>query len=312
MKSISIAKLAEELGLEVIITSSDFADRQISNDEVNRPGLQLAGYLEGFPYKRLQIIGKVEHEYYMDLDPEERYERFRGILSYPIPAIIFSHGKEINDEILKIGQYYNKTILRSELPTTKLISKIATVLDELLAEEITVHADLLEVYGMGVLITGDSSVGKSETALDLVTRGHRLVADDVVDIIKLDTGLRGSCPENIRHFLEIRGIGIIDIQRLYGVGSVKTSTLIDMVIHLEPWDDNKEYDRLGLDEEFTEILGMKLPIINVPVKPGRNVAMIVEVAIRNTRQKSLGYNAAIELNNRLIEDMKKKNEEANN
>ncbi len=311
MKSISIAKLAEELGLEIIMKSTDYADRKISNDEVNRPGLQLAGYLEEFPYKRLQIIGKVEHQYYMDLDPDDRYERFRGILSYPIPAIIFSHGKEITDDILELGKYYNKTILRSQLATTKLISKIANVLDELLAEEITIHADLLEVYGMGVLITGDSSVGKSETALDLITRGHRLVADDVVDIIKLDIGLRGSCPENIRHFLEIRGIGIIDIQRLYGVGSVKTSTIIDMVIHLEPWDDNKEYDRLGLDDEYTEILGVKLPIIKVPVKPGRNVAMILEVAIRNTRQKALGYNAAIALNERLIEDMKKKNEENN-
>ncbi|MDO5718709.1 MAG: HPr(Ser) kinase/phosphatase [Tissierellia bacterium] len=305
-KSISIAKLAEKLNMEVIIKSSDYETKTINNDEVNRPGLQLAGYLEGFPYKRLQIIGKVEYEYYMDLSPDERYERIRGIFSYPIPAIIFSHGKELTEDIIDLARYFNKTVLRSELPTTRLISRIANILDELLAEEVTVHADLLEVYGMGVLITGDSSVGKSETALDLITRGHRLVADDVVDIIKLDAGLKGSCPENIRHFLEIRGIGIIDIQRLYGVGSVKTSTIIDMVIHLEQWDDNKEYDRLGLDDEYTEILGVKIPIINVPVKPGRNVAMIVEVAIRNTRQKSLGYNAAVELNNRLIAEMQKK------
>ncbi|MDO5690110.1 MAG: HPr(Ser) kinase/phosphatase [Tissierellia bacterium] len=306
MKTITIEKLAQALKLEIINKSSDFTTRTLSNKDVNRPGLQLAGYLDEFSYKRLQILGKVEQAYYMSLDPEVRYERFRGILSYPLPAIIFSHGVQISEDIIDLANYYNKTVLRSDLPSTKLINRVTSVLDEVLAEEVTLHADLMEIYGMGVLIRGDSSIGKSETALDLVTRGHRLVADDVVDIIKLDEGLLGSCPENIRHFLEIRGIGILDIRRLYGVGSVKASTYVDLVIHLEQWDNEKEYDRLGLDDNYTEILGVKIPIINLPVKPGRNIAMIVEVATRNTRQKSLGYNAAVELNNRLIEDLRNK------
>lgn len=306
MKSITLPMFAEELELEVVIESSDFDVKTITNKEVNRPGLQLTGYLDGFPYKSLQLIGQVEYEYFMGMDKETLYERFRAILSYPIPAIIFTHDKDIDDRILDMAKYFNKTVMRSELSATKLISNISDVLDYYLAEEITIHADLLEVYGMGVLITGDSSVGKSETALDLVTRGHRLVADDVVDIIKLDNDLEGSSPENIRHFLEIRGIGILDIERLYGAGSVKTSTNIDLEIHLEHWDEFKEYDRLGLDEEMTEILGIKVPILNVPVKPGRNVAMILEVAVRNFRQKELGYNAAEELNRRLIEEMMNK------
>ncbi|MEB3429464.1 HPr(Ser) kinase/phosphatase [Citroniella saccharovorans] len=306
MKSITIKEIQEKLNLDIIVKSSDFETRSITNDEVNRPGLQLAGYMEGFPFKRLQLIGKVEADYLKEIDDKIKYQRFKDILSYPIPALIFTHNNEISDQIIELAKYHNKTILRTSLTTTRLITRLAKFLDEVFAEEVTIHADLLEVFGMGVLITGDSSVGKSETALDLITRGHRLVADDVVDVVKLDGGLRGQSPKNIRHFLEIRGIGIIDIQRLYGIGSVKPDTFIDVVIHLEPWDDKKEYDRLGLDDYYTEILGEKIPIINVPVKPGRNIAMIVEVAIRNTRQKNLGYNAAVELNKRLIEDMNKK------
>lgn len=305
MKSITLPQFAEELGLEVVIKSSDFEVKTITNKEVNRPGLQLTGYLEGFPYKSLQLIGQVEYEYFMGMDKDIVYERFREILSYPFPAIIFTHDKDIDDRILDMAKYFNKTVMRTRLSATKLISNIREVLDYYLAEETTIHADLLEVYGMGVLITGDSSIGKSETALDLVTRGHRLVADDVVDIIKLDNVLQGASPANIRHFLEIRGIGILNIERLYGAGAVKASTNIDLNIHLERWDDKKEYDRLGLDDDYTEILGVKLPILNVPVKPGRNVAMIIEVAIRNFRQKELGYNAAEELNRRLIEEMTK-------
>lgn len=307
MKSIALPQFVKELDLEVVIESSDFQVKTINSKEVNRPGLQLTGYLEGFPYKNLQLVGQVEYDYSMSMDKETLYERFRAILSYPFPAIIFTHDKDIDDRILDMARYFNKTVMRSELSATKLISNITDVLDYYLAEEITIHADLMEVYGMGVLITGDSSVGKSETALDLVTRGHRLVSDDVVDIIKIDNNLTGSSPANIRHFLEIRGIGILDIERLYGAGSVKSSTTIDLEIKLEHWDENKEYDRLGLDDEYTEILGVKIPTLSVPVKPGRNVAMIMEVAVRNFRQKELGYNAAEELNRRLIEELTNKN-----
>lgn len=305
-KSINLPTLVEAMGLEVISKSRNYNEVQIASNDVNRPGLQLTGFMENFPWKRIQIIGRVEFTYYMQMDPVERYEKFRGILSYPIPAIIFSYNQEVTQDIIDLADYYNKTLLRSPLPTTKLIANLNSVLENLLAEEITVHAGLMEVFGTGVLIRGKSSVGKSETGLDLVIRGHRLVADDVVDIKKIDDKLLGTSPENIRHFMEIRGLGILDIRRLYGVGSVKEDTFIEMVVELEEWDDDKEYDRLGLWENYTEILGIRLPQIVVPVKPGRNVAMIIEVATRNNRQKKMGYNAAVDLNRRLIEEANNK------
>lgn len=303
MKAVSLQTFANVLNLEVINRSSDFEKIMLVARDVNRPGLQLAGYMENFPYKRLQIIGNVERSYYLSLDPKTRYERFRGIFSYEIPALIFSYAQEITQDVIDLADYYDKTVLRSTLPTTKLITKLNSALENFLAEETTMHAGLLEVFGTGVLLRGKSSVGKSETALDLVIRGHRMVADDVVEITKLDDKLLGKSPENIRHFLEIRGLGILNIQSLYGAGSVKETAFIDLIIQLEEWDENKEYDRLGLDEDFSEILGVRVPLITVPVKPGRNIAMIIEVATRNQRQKDLGYNAAVELNRRLIESM---------
>lgn len=307
MKNITLAELADELNLEIVVKSTDFDVKTINNREVNRPGLQLTGYMRGFPYKCLQLVGHVEYEYYTSLDKATLYERFSDIFSYPLPAIIFTMDKDIDDGILESAQENNITVMRSTLSATKLISHIYDVLDYFLAEETTMHANLTEVYGMGVLITGNSSVGKSETSLDLITRGHRLVADDVVDIIKIDNTLTGSSPENIRHFLEIRGIGILDIERLYGTGSVKTATTIDISIQLDQWDEKKEYDRLGLDEDYTEILGVKIPKLVVPVKQGRNIAMILEVAVRNFRQKELGYNAAEELNRKLLDQLQRNN-----
>ncbi len=306
-KSVRLPELVEAMGLEVVSKSRNYEEVQISSNDVNRPGLQIAGFMENFPWKRIQIIGRVEFAFYSQMDPAERYERFRGILSYPIPAIIYSYNQEVTEDIIDLADYYNKTILRSPLPTTKLIANLNSVLENLLAEELTVHAGLMEVFGTGVLIRGKSSVGKSETGLDLLIRGHRLVADDVVDIKKIDDKLLGSCPENIRHFMEIRGLGILDIRRLYGVGSVKEDAFIELVVELEEWDEEKEYDRLGLWENYTEILGVRLPQIVVPVKPGRNVAMIIEVATRNNRQKKMGYNAAAVLNRRLIDEANQNN-----
>lgn len=306
-KSVKLSQLVEAMDLEVVSKSRNYEDVQISSNDMNRPGLQIAGFMENFPWKRIQIIGRVEFAYYSQMDPAERYERFRGILSYPIPAIIYSYNQEITQDIIDLADYYNKTILRSPLPTTKLIASLNSVLENFLAEELTVHAGLMEVFGTGVLIRGKSSVGKSETGLDLLIRGHRLVADDVVDIKKIDDKLVGSCPENIRHFMEIRGLGILDIRRLYGVGSVKEDAFIELVVELEEWDEEKEYDRLGLWENYTEILGISLPQIIVPVKPGRNVAMIIEVATRNNRQKKMGYNAAAVLNKRLIDEANRNN-----
>lgn len=306
-KSVKLSQLVEAMDLEVVSKSRNYEDVQISSNDMNRPGLQIAGFMENFPWKRIQIIGRVEFAYYSQMDPAERYERFRGILSYPIPAIIYSYNQEVTQDIIDLADYYNKTILRSPLPTTKLIASLNSVLENFLAEELTVHAGLMEVFGTGVLIRGKSSVGKSETGLDLLIRGHRLVADDVVDIKKIDDKLVGSCPENIRHFMEIRGLGILDIRRLYGVGSVKEDAFIELVVELEEWDEEKEYDRLGLWENYTEILGVSLPQIIVPVKPGRNVAMIIEVATRNNRQKKMGYNAAAVLNKRLIDEANRNN-----
>ncbi|MDY3052626.1 MAG: HPr(Ser) kinase/phosphatase [Ndongobacter sp.] len=301
-KSVKLSQIVQAMNLEVVSRSSDYDNILVSSRDVNRPGLQLTGFMEKFPSSRIQIIGHVEHIYYSQLPENLRYERFRGILSYPIPAIIYSYDQEITRDILDLADYYNKTILRSPLPTTKLIATLDSVLANFLAAEVTVHAGLMEVFGTGVLIRGKSSVGKSETGLDLVIRGHRLVADDVVNIKKIDDKLLGSSPENIRHYMEIRGLGILDIRRLYGVGSVKSDTFIEMVIELEDWDEEKEYDRLGLWDTYTEILGVEVPQIVVPVKPGRNVAMIIEVATRNNRQKRMGYNAAVDLNRRLIEE----------
>lgn len=305
-KHVKLAELVKKLNLEVVMPSTDFEDIVISNKNVNRPGLQLTGFMDEFPYKRIQVIGNVEYTYYMSLTPKDRYERFRGILSYEIPCIIFSHDRHVTQDILDLANYYNKTILRSKYETTKLIGKLGSALEDYLADEISIHAGLMEIYGSGVLIKGKSSVGKSETGLDLIIRGHRLVADDVVEIKKIDEHLYGRSPENIRHFMEIRGIGILDIRRLYGVGSVKTQTSIDLVIELEDWDENKEYDRLGLDEDFDYILDVRVPKLTVPVKPGRNIAMIIEVATRNNRQKKLGYNSALELTTRLFNELNKK------
>ncbi|MFL8905897.1 HPr(Ser) kinase/phosphatase [Helcococcus kunzii] len=307
-RSVKLSQLAKELDLQIINPSSDFEEIEISNGDVNRPGLQLTGFMEAFPYKRIQIIGNVEYYYYMQMTPELRYERFRGLLSEDIPCLIFSYAREVTQDIIDLANYYDKTIMLSEYATTKLISKLSVSIERHLAEQTTIHGGLLDVYGSGMLILGESSVGKSETALDLITKGHRLVADDVVEISKIDEKLYGQSPENIRHFMEIRGIGILDIRRLYGTGSVKTDSQIDMVIELENWNEDKEYDRLGLEEEFEEILGIKIPKLTVPVKPGRNIAMIIEVAVRNLRQKNFGYNSAKYLTAKIYNDMNPNNE----
>lgn len=290
--SVNLKDVVERLDLEIVHRSTDYENVVLTSPDINRPGLQLTGYLEEFPYKRLQIIGSVEYTYLTSLDNRMQYERFRGILSYKMPAIVFSYNLSLPTDILDLADYYDITILRSALPTTKLTSTIAQELEYSFADRTQVHGELLEVYGVGVLIRGQSSVGKSETALDLVNRGHRLVADDVVEIAAYDNRLVGQAPENIRHYTEIRGLGIVDVRRLYGTGCVKVSTDIDMVIELEHWREDYEYDRLGLDEQYTEILNLQIPKLLVPVRAGRNLAMIIEVAAMNQREKSMGYNAA--------------------
>ncbi|MGF7060261.1 HPr(Ser) kinase/phosphatase [Brassicibacter mesophilus] len=304
MKSVPIDKLAEDLKLEIIYMPEN-PNIQITRSDVNRPGLQLTGFFKYFGYERMQLIGNVEWNYLFLLDDETRQKRLDMVFEYPIPALIISRKLDVFPQIIEAAKKYNRTVLRTDIPSTKFISKLISYLDDMLAPQITMHGVLVEVYGMGILLAGKSGVGKSETALELIKRGHRLVADDAVIIRKVDEGmLKGTSPELIRHFMEIRGIGILDIERLYGVGAVKRWEAIDLVIELEHWDEKKEYDRVGLDEQYTEILDSKVPKVTIPVKPGRNLAMIVEVAARNTRQKQFGYNAAEALDRKLKVDLK--------
>ncbi len=303
MNYITLDKLIKDLDLEIIYKAKNIKEEKITASEMNRPGLQLAGYFDKFAYERLQILGNVEWHYCNDLPEDIRYSRFEKIFGYPIPAMIICRNMEVFSELIELGEKYNRSILRTEYSTTKFINMLINYLDYQLAPTTTVHGVLMEVYGMGILIMGKSGVGKSETALELIKRGHRLVADDVVEIKKVENKLSGEAPDIVRHFMEVRGIGILDIERLYGVGAVKKSEFIDLIIELEFWDEEKEYDRVGLDEEYMKLLNIKVPKLIIPVRPGRNLAMIVEVAARNTRQKKLGYNAAVELNNKIKSQM---------
>ena len=304
MEYITLDKLIDDLKLEIVYGANNMDEVKITGSDVNRPGLQMAGYFDKFAYERVQIIGNVEWHFFNGLSEELRYERTKKMLSFPIPALVISRDLPIFPEMIELAIQYNRSILRTSLSTTKFVNELINHLDYLLAPEMTVHGVLVEVYGMGILIIGKSGVGKSETALELVKRGHRLVADDAVEIKRVEDELRGQAPDLIRHFMEIRGIGILDIERLYGVGAIKKNEFIDLVIELEFWEETKEYDRVGLDEDCIDLLGIRVQKLVIPVRPGRNLAMIVEVAARNTRQKKLGYNAAEELNNRIKDQIK--------
>lgn len=300
MSSVSLREIIDEMKLEIIHESTNIDEIKVYSSEISRPGLQIVGYFEKFVPERLQVIGSAEWHYFEQLPHMLRYDSLDKFLIYPIPALIVSRDLPIFPELLELAKKHNKTILRSKEITSKLFNKIISFIDLQLSPETRMHGVLVEVYGVGVLITGKSGVGKSETALDLVIRGHRLVSDDIVIIKKIEDMLQGRSPEITRHFMEIRGLGILDIERLYGVGSVKNDEFIEMVVELELWDDTKEYDRIGLDERYTEILGIPISTSTIPVRPGRNVAMIIEVASRNFRQKVLGYNAANELNEKIM------------
>lgn len=306
MDFITLDRLIEEMDFEVVYKSTDSASLKISSTEITRPGLPIVGYFEKFSPERIQIIGSSEWNYYNDLPESLRYASIDKYFSYPIPALIFSRNLEVFPEILELAEKYNRTILRSDKPTSKLISELIDHIDFATAPSTTIHGVLMEVYGIGVLLCGKSGLGKSETALELLMRGHRLISDDAVEIKRVEDQLRGESPKLTRYFMEIRGIGILDIERLYGIGSVKEYEYIDMMVDLELWDEAKVYDRIGLDEETIEILGVNLPKVTIPIRPGRNTAMIVEVAARNNRQKRLGYNAAQMLNERIMSEIEKR------
>lgn len=299
MKSVTVKKLIEDLKLEEI-NYPKTETRHITTTEMNRPGIQLAGFFYYFAYERIQIIGKVEDCYLSTLYPDIRQQRFDKLFSYDIPCVIVSRNLEIYDEMLLAAEKYQRKIVRSNLNTTSLIIKLINYLEDKLAPTITLHGVLMDIYGVGVLITGKSGIGKSETAVELIKRGHLLVADDSVEIKGIGDLLLGEAPELIRHMIEVRGIGIMDIKSLFGVGAIKERTQINLVINLEEWDPNKSYDRLGLDDSYREILGVKVNEVVIPVKPARNVALLIEVAARNYRQKEMGYHAAKEFNERLM------------
>ena len=291
--SMKLGKLIKDFDLEVLRGVAHYEDVLVQREDVNRPGLQLVGFFDYFDAKRLQLLGKVENTYLTKVEPEDRRRIFDDLLAYEIPALIITRGLEPFPELMEMADRHDRTILRTQETTTAFMGALIAGLRNELAPRITRHGVLVEVYGEGVLLLGESGVGKSETAIELVKRGHRLVADDAVEIKRVGVSrLVGSAPELIRHYIELRGIGVVDVQQLFGMSAVREDQDIDLVVSLEQWNDEAMYDRLGLEELYTVILDVKVPSLTVPVKPGRNLAIIVEVAAMNNRHKKMGYNAA--------------------
>ena len=283
---VSLGDLIHEFNFEVVYGPEGFEKTEITKDDVNRPGLQLAGFFDYFDPNRIQIMGKVESSYVEGLSSEERRSRFDRLFETGIPVLLLSRNIDVFPECLAAAQEHGVPILRTNEFTSTIMSVIVAFLKVKLAPRVTLHGVLIEIYGEGVLLLGDSGVGKSETAIELVKRGHRLIADDAVELRRVSNRtIVGTAPENIRHFIELRGIGIINARRIFGMGAVKLQEKIDMCINLEIWDATKVYDRMGMDSEYTEILGIKVPVMTIPVKPGRNLAIIIEVAAMNNRQK---------------------------
>ena len=304
MQTVELKALVEKLELKNLTPEVDMSGTLITTPNINRPALQLAGYFDHFASDRVQIIGYVEYTYLKHLSVEQRVPIYKRFLSSEIPCVIFSSRTEPDEEFLQLAIQYNKPLLASNQETSPFMAECIRALSTMLAPCISIHGVLVDVYGEGVLLMGESGVGKSEAALELVKRGHRLVTDDVVEIRKVDEEtLIGRSPAITRHFIELRGIGIVDVKELFGVSSIRESKQIDMVIRLEEWDKDKEYDRLGLNEEYTEFLGTKVVCHTLPIRPGRNLAVIVETAAANNRQKKLGYNAAKELYRRVQESI---------
>lgn len=298
--SVSLQKMIDVHSFSVLYTPRDPKEIEISMQEVNRPGLVFTGYDDYFDAGRVQFLGLTEIAYLRGLSDELRQQRLDFYLSHKPVVCVITRSLELPDEFLPLAQKYEVPVVTTKEATSSVMSTIISFLGVQLAPRITRHGVLVEVYGEGVLILGDSGVGKSETALELIKRGHRLIADDAVEIRKVSSRtLVGSAPDNIRHFIEVRGVGIINAQRIFGMGSVKLTEKIDMVVELEPWDSTKAYERLGLDEKYTQILGIDIPSHVVPVHPGRNLSVIIEAAAMNNRQNKLGYNAARELLNGL-------------
>lgn len=298
--SVKLSKIISTHNLYEIYLPCDASEIEIRSMEVSRPGLHLTGFFDFFDPQRLQIVGKTELFYLEQFSHEAKRTCIFNFFSHKPIAVIVTRSQEVPEEILEAAKFYGCPVLGTDVNTSEYMSALISMLNVELAPRITRHGVLVEVHGEGILLLGESGVGKSETAMELVKRGHRLIADDAVEIRRVSTKtLVGSSPANIRHFMELRGVGIINIRRIFGIGAVKVTQQIDMIIQLEQWDQQKIYDRMGIDSEYTEILGNNVPTVTIPVKPGRNLAIIIEVAAMNNRQKEMGYNSAQELLNKL-------------
>lgn len=310
MAKISLQRIIEKMELVNLTPQIEVDKIKITQPDINRPALQIAGYYEYFDATRLQIVGFVEYNYMEDMPEEKKKESYEKLLSWDIPAIVFCRNLRPNALFMEIAIAHGIPLLSTNKETSNFMAEIIRWLNVKLAPCISVHGVLLDVYGEGVLITGESGIGKSEAALELIRRGHRLVTDDVVELRKVsDDTLIGSAPDITKHFIELRGIGIVDVKALYGASAVKDTQAIDLVIRLEDWDKDKEYDRLGLEENYIEYLGNKVVCHNLPIRPGRNIAIICEAAAINYRQKKMGYNAAQELYARVQHSLAKRREE---
>ena len=290
----------KRFNLSIAYESTDYEQIQVMVDEVSRPGLPLTGYFDHFEALRVEVLGNVEMSFLETLTPAQRLTVFDRLFAYRIPALVISRGQQPHPECVEMAKKHNITILLAQETTSYVISNLITYLKNGLAPRITRHGVLMEVYGEGIYITGESGIGKSETAVELLKRGHRLIADDAVEIKKTSSSqLVGTAPSLIRNYIELRGIGVINVANLFGMGAIKEETSINLVVNIVPWEAGKHYDRMGLEEHFADILGVKIPSVTIPVSPGRNLAVILEVAAMNNRQKRLGFNAALEFTQQL-------------
>lgn len=306
--SVPLRNLVKEFGLRVEYAATDYESIRLTVPDLSRPGLQLAGYFDHFEPMRLQVMGNVEISYLAKLSPTERTITFDRLFSYKFPALIICRDKSPDPECLAMAKKHNVTVLRSREVTSTIISAIISYMNSAMAPRITRHGVLMEVYGEGILLIGESGIGKSEAAVELLKRGHRLIADDAVEIRKIsgDT-LVGTAPELIRNYIELRGIGIVNVAKLFGMGAVRSDKKINMVVNIVPWNTHEVYDRLGLEDQHMDILGVKVPMYTIPITPGRNLAVILEVAAMNNRQRKMGYNSALEftqqINNHFEQNM---------
>ena len=308
--TVLLSELVSEFKLDFFYRSTDFDKIHVTVDDISRPGLHLAGFFDHYEPMRVYVCGTVETAYLQKLTPEERIIIFDHFLSYKCPALIFARGFEPMPECLEMAKKYDVTVLGTKDTTSYIVSSLITYLKSSLAPRVTRHGVLVEIYGEGILINGDSGIGKSETAIELVKRGHRLIADDAVEIKKVSPHeLVGSAPPVLKRYIELRGIGVINVAKLFGMGAVKESSNIDLIINMVPWRDGEAYDRLGMETQYTEILDVKVPSITVPITPGRNLAVIFEVAAMNNRQKRMGYNAAVEFTEQMSKYFSARNDD---